>query len=261
MSGAGFRQTRGGEVVTGWGVITGQNDNTMSRTSLIALLLVVPLTCPRPADGALLLNSSDPALAGSKLLDFNSESHGTFTCRTFGEVTFTVLDDGRMAVTDAWKDNLFGYGMQQSHLTTCEYPFQEGDLSTGLFQIDFATPVSAFGFMLGAADLTWYPMLGEPWTFQVYDGMRLAETLTLPRLYTTNIGTGFVGATGTRITRVEVRVGRYTFNNRNDNDLALIDNLHYVASPVPEPSSLAFWSVLGMMGIIAARRRAGRAVR
>lgn len=195
---------------------------------LIAALFLTSATAASAV--SLITSSVDPALNGSALVDFNAEVQGAFTSRTFGGfVTFS--GNNPLFVESTYSGN---YGASGNYVGS--------QSSDSPFTISFAAPVSAFGFSWGAAD--------QPWLFDLYGvGGSLLGTLNIAAQSGNYVG--FIGGTDNApISHVVLRdQSNYTY------DYFILDNLRYVAAnEVPEPAPLAMLG-LGLLGLLAARKR------
>ena len=135
----------------------------------------------------LITSASDPALDGSTVIDFDDNESGTVgDTFSVGNVAWNDLDEesawwySDLSFSPAWD----GYwGMSEQSLRC----------SSGELEIEFTSPVSAFGLNYGGHSSTWY----------VYDEDDvLIETFSVDRAKPFPYPEYFVGASGERIKRV-----------------------------------------------------------
>lgn len=212
----------------------------MNYKFLKPLLVGLFLSVSSLANAGLITASTDSALAGATILDFDSEVDGSFISRMFnGEVTISTTGQALRL------DNQFAgiYGMQNKSIKS-----QNGQN----YIFDFSNTISAFGWDWGAADLS-------GWVISLLDSnSQLIASYSIPRQTNANGYADFYGASGQNISRV-------IMENTNNNDYAMIDNFSYVtsssgtAASVPEPSSLVIFA-LGMMGLVSRQlKKTGKA--
>lgn len=181
------------------------------------------------AFAGVITSSSDLSLNGATTIDFNSETLGSFSSKTFnGDVTFTPTS-GTMNVETTHSGS---YGSTGAYL---------GNPSGQNFDINFTNAVSAFGFSWGAADQSWAMSL-----FDISDV--LIDTINITAQ--TNPYIGFIGANDTGISKV-------TMTSNSSYDYFLLDDFQYVTettTSVPAPASILFLG-LGLAGIGISRKK------
>lgn len=181
-------------------------------------------------------DASDPALQGSTLITFNSESDASFISKTFSNVTFTAVA-GSLSIADYTSGGT--YGGDGKDLET--------SVSTSAFRIDFTNSVSAFGMVWGGANLDW--------TVRLFDSSNaLLETLVFVggdlQLATY---VEFYGAQNTDIKSVTFDV----IPGTHATDWVKIDNFQFVEEApqsVPDGSSSLLLLALGLAALATLRR-------
>lgn len=178
----------------------------------------------------LISSASDPKLAGSTLIDFESVTINSYSPLTVSGVTF-----GPSVTVDASYSNSYNNPGRSINNNA-------GAVSN--LTIDFAAPVSAFGFNFGASDYTW--------TLNAYNSSNsLLASRTLPAIGASNntalyfYGLGIGSAT---ITKVTLTTG--------SSDFIFIDNFRFLAVPEPSIFALVATGVLGL-GLCRRFRRIG----
>jgi len=167
-------------------------------------------------------SSSDPALVGATLIDFESQTIGVYNSLTIGVVTFTA-NDNHLRVGNEYAGN---YGTTGKSLDNGTYD------SEGFFglTINFSSPTSAFGFKWGAAEPS------AIWNLRAYDSSNnLLDTYLLPDTSSDPTG-AFVGLAVSNISYA-------TLINSTDYDWIFIDNFTYQpggggGGEVPEPATM-----------------------
>jgi len=172
---------------------------------------------------------SDIHLAGATLIDFESVANGVTSSLTLAGVTFSATPNFTVDTTYSGSFN-----------TTGRY-IQNNAGSVSQLNIDFSTPVSAFGFNFGAADVSW--------TLNAYDsGNNLLGSMTINPMFSSNAGEFF----GLAVTSGAIK--RVTVVENGSSDYILLDNFRFKTSAVPEPSVFLLMS-LGALGLGVARWR------
>ncbi|MEX5729205.1 hypothetical protein Ga0609869_002558 [Rhodovulum iodosum] len=164
------------------------------------------------AQASLITSESDPALTGASITDFNSQTIGNFTSASVGDLTFSVIGGGQLRFAQFNEGGDFGG--DGINLSTRDL--------TDDFRIDFASPVSAFATIWGAANTTW--------DVSVYDsGDNLIETQTFPS------GPPYDEFFGVAAANISYAI----FDQNGSRDWVLLDDIRVVSgetSPVPLPA-------------------------
>lgn len=185
--------------------------------------------------------SSDPALTGGTVIDFESEALTSFTSRAFGDVTISTNGSGTGSI---WT------GVAGLYNSTGDRNLHNGTQGFQTLIFDFTGTVSAFGFHFGGSN--------EDWSLQAYDSVAgLIETYILPQTWYDNDGQYFgISASGiasASLTQLTHLVGLAA-------DGIILDDFTYVAvaesaaQSVPEPATMTLLGI-GLVGLIGASAR------
>jgi len=180
---------------------------------------------------SLITSDSAPALTGSTVINFDGLPTLDTPSIGFGDVTFST-SSGQLRIAP-YTEGGGSYGTSGQDLST------RNTINPSSFTINFASPVSAFGMVWGAAN--------PDWTVDLYDSSdNLLESLAFIGGDSTASYTEFYGASINGISRVELAT--------TTQDWVKIDNFEYVSS-VPIPA--AFWlfgsGLLGLIGMARCR--------
>lgn len=196
---------------------------------------VVALGTGTSARAALLTSPTDSELLGSKVIDFETAPLGSFSSLTLGDVTFSTTS-GRLAYISDWYSgewNAQGKSLQSSY---------EDNVTFTALKIDFANPVTAFGFNWGAAD--------EFWSLTAFDSAgNVLDSQYLPTHKGGN-DDQFFG-----IKNATAPISYATLVQKSypqaEVDYVLIDNFKYSSLPQPIPSKPVpeATSTLGVLAI------------
>jgi len=167
-------------------------------------------------------NPADPALFGATVIDFESQTLGTYLSLAIGGVTFTA-DDYHLRIGNEYAGQ---YNNPGRSLDNGVY----GDMGFSSMTVSFASTVSAFGFNWGASD--------EQWLLTAYDASdNLLESYSLPITYASNNG-DFVGLAVNGIDHAVL--------SGSSGDWIFVDNFAYVTGVViPAPGAV----LLGTIGV------------
>jgi hypothetical protein len=189
-----------------------------------------------------LLSGSDPALSGSTMIDFSAFGNGFAS--SYGDGFASVV--GVSGLMRSSLDYSGNYGMTGRYIDNSEG-------TTVSIRFDFASTVTAFGFIHGAMDRPF-------WQMDVYDGggALVGTTPVLP-----NPGNGYADFMGWQhaagISYATLRMTSESY------DYVMIDDFEYVrgggGSPTvtPEPVTMTLLGT-GLAGVAAARRRRKQSV-
>ncbi|GEM_PF-3293389 len=210
-------------------------DHANPRAFLLGSLVVVALLLPSTAFAALITSSSDPALSGALLQDFDGETPGDFTSQSFliGLHGFSITPvSGSMQIEGNWCDD-FGTN------NACIGTNSSGGANDDFDVVFTGSGVSAFGFALNALD--------RDWTIETYDA---SDNLLNTYVYLSQspgltgfARQGFFGATES------VSIQYFTVRSAGGDDWALIDDFQYVTTPEPGTAVLAGLGLLGLASV------------
>jgi hypothetical protein len=181
-------------------------------------------------------SAGDAALIGATLEDFNAASIGTFS----GTVSFANVDLSSASF-------VFETGSAGQHAP----PNPSGDVyvrstANNTMTFTFGSGVSAFGFVIGATN--------HIQTLTAFDtGGNFLESLAIPD-QVQDLPSPFTSYHG--IASGGSLIGSFTVTSFSD--VWVLDDLSFQSNPVPEPTTLAIFT-LGLLGLGAARRRKIRA--
>ncbi|MGR8931949.1 MAG: PEP-CTERM sorting domain-containing protein [Gammaproteobacteria bacterium] len=164
-------------------------------------------------------------LAGGEVIDFEFNSSGD-SADSFGFGSVTMTGNNVLRITDSFSGT-FNVSGNSLALTT-------NDLTQEV-AFDFLSPVDAFGFNFGGADLEWR-LVAYSSTNAVLD-----ELIISPFGNSNNgewFGLSLAGIASARLFNTEFD----TASNSGATDYVVLDNFTYVKS-VPEPATLALFSV------------------
>ena len=180
----------------------------------------------------------DPSLAGSTLLDFESGPAGTWTTQSFGGLTLT-------AVNSVYAPNatfLVSSDYAGNYNTRGRYNATNNGSTFQNLRLDFAAPVSAFGFLFGASD--------SSWTLTAYNGGDALESYIIAPVLGSNAGDffGLAGLSGaTYATLIQNQDYYYGYGGV---DHVFLDNIRYSAAgaaTIPEPGTIMLLAA-GLVG-------------
>jgi hypothetical protein len=189
----------------------------MFKKTLIASAIGL-MAAPLAVNAALISSAADPALAGSTLINFDAEPTANFATTTILGVTFSTTS-GTLRNAPYTEGGVFGGSGQDLSTVDLGSPYS--------FRIDFASPVSAFGMVWGAADYDW--------TVRLFNSSGVnTETLTFcGSTVGCAAGTGyekFYGASGFDI--------KYVTLEASEQDWVKIDDFQF--ADAPSTSTLTF---------------------
>ncbi len=185
-------------------------------------------------NAAFISNSSDPSLSGATVIDFESQTISSSTNYSIGDVTFSNAGTGSLQISNYTTGGV--YGTSGLELST--------RYAQGSFNIDFASPVSAFGMIWGAAN--------PNWNVDLFDSSNnLIESLVF---LGGNNGASFIEFYGAR----NSGIAKAQLTAASGYDWVKIDDFQYVTESingtVPEPTSFALIG-LGFAGISLTRKK------
>lgn len=200
---------------------------------------VIALGTGTSARAALLTTPTDSELLGSKVIDFETAPLGSFNSLTLGDVTFSTTS-GRLAyISDLYSGewNAQGKSLQSSY---------ENDVTFTALKIDFANPVTAFGFNWGAPD--------ELWSLTAFDSAgNVLDSQDLPVHGGGNDGHffGIKNATAPISYATLVQKSYLGADIGEEVDYVLMDNFKYssLSQPIPSQPVPEATSTLGVLAI------------
>lgn len=197
-----------------------------SRAPLYAGLLLILVSS---ANGAIITSSTDPALSGATVEGFDSYALGNIVSLVTDDFTLTEFESAGASLKIENRNGTFGI----TGLALTSY--------TGHgFKVDFASPVSAFGIHIGAADT------GKTWTIEAFNpaGTSLGSDSVLITSAQNSNGF-FIGWSDASIGSVDLTPSAFP-------DVVILDNLSFVA--VPEPATSALFIGLAAGALLCLRR-------
>ena len=201
--------------------------NNKKGKKMRILILMLGYFISSQVSAGLITYASDPSLSGASVINFNSETTGSFTSRTFNDDVTLSTTSGFLNV-ETTHSGLFG--------SSGAYI---GNPLGNNFEINFTNSVSAFGFSWGAANMSW--------VMSLYD---TSNTLIETNNIIGQVGNynGFIGATNTGISKVTMTTAYF--------DYIILDNFRYVTDSVSvsEPTT-TMMLVVGLIALGFARKK------
>jgi len=172
-------------------------------------------------------------------IDFDGQPDASFSSLSLGGVTFTGID-GYLRTDNTYPNQYNGRGSRYLDNNGSNVGYSG---STSTIRFDFAAPVSAFAFNLGASNYLW--------VLTAFDAANnVIESFNLPITASSN-GGEYVGLANAGMA--------YATLVASPGDWIFIDNFT-VAAQVPEPETYAMLLAgLGLVGIAARRRKLAEA--
>lgn len=207
----------------------------MKKSHLFFSFLAFALAFSTSSSAAIIhgygLPSSDAALSSGAVIDFESESLGTFTSLTIGEVTFSTNGSDIGYIEDTHTPGYNSTGVQSLQ----NWPYRN---SFETLTFDFSSTVGAFGFNFGASN--------EDWLLEAFDSSNnLLDSYLLPQTWWQDDGEFFGlevdGIVSASLTQLTHEADTYA-------DHILLDNFTYVASNISEPATLLLMAT-GLVGL------------
>lgn len=181
--------------------------------------------------------SSHPELAAGAVIDFESNASGD-SAGTFAYLDVTMTGNNLLRITDSFSGSFNMYG--NSVALTSNDRTQE-------IIFNFLSPVTAFGFNLGGADLEWRLI-----AYSTSNAI-LGDMLITP-FGSSNSGEWFGILAPGIASAILYNTAFDVANNTGTTDYVVLDNLTYATS-VPEPATFMLMS-LGLAGLGFRRRTA-----
>ena len=208
-------------------------------SALIGMLCILAIPLPQNAAAAPISGLGSPSshsdLAGGSVIDFETNVDGE-SMTTFSYSDVSMTGNNVLRITDSYGSsyNVTGNSMA---LTT-------NDLTQEI-TFNFLSPVNAFGFNFGGADLEWRLIAYS-------SANAMLDELTISPFGDSNDGEWF-GISVPGIASARLYNTEFIGNDPQTADYVVIDNFTY-AKPVPEPATMLLMG-LGLVGLAAARRR------
>ncbi len=203
------------------------------KAKIFVVMFLAVFLVTGSASAYLITSSGDAAISGLGVIDFESQTAGTYTTLTIGNVTFTGTN-GTFDITNAYNGSYNSVGQSNQNTWT----------GTDAYRIDFATSVNAFGFNFGASDDEW--LLNA-----YYSANNLLESHILPETYASNAGEYY----GIASTGISYATLTQTYNHWTPVDYIFIDNFSPgPGNAVPEPGTMLLLGS-GLLGMIGIRRK------
>lgn len=207
----------------------------MRGTNIALCVLGVMLGFVGVASAIPITSSSDAALVGATVIDFEDQTMGTYGTITIGDITFSGVG-GHFRIDDDYQQ----YNATGIYLDNGTYV----NNGFGTLRIDFANTTNAFGFNWGMAESF------ATWTLYAFNSSdNLIESYNLPSTGPSSAGE-FYGLADSGISYAMLSWdGAY--------DWIAIDNFTYASdvAPVPEPATM-FLLGSGLLGLAGFRKKA-----
>jgi hypothetical protein len=187
------------------------------------------------ANASIITSSSDPALSGATVIDFEGQTKGLYTSLAIGDVTF-IANDNHLGI-----DNYWNYGTQGIYLDNGTYENQGFSSMT----IMFGTTADAFGFNWGAA---------EPWSNWSLSAYNASNNLLDSYSPLPNTGPSTTGAfVGLAVNGID----HATLSTSTAYDWIFVDNFAYTGGQnvIPAPGAILLGSIgVALVGWLRRRR-------